>query len=262
MGGSFRDSRRGFTLVELMISAALMGVILAAGYACLSAALATQKLMDPRLEAAQGARVVLDRMAAELRSACALPGDSEFLGVDRTVGGVEADSLDFATHHFTPTREGEGDYCAVSYFIEQDERTGLLALCRRSHPGLPLEGPRGGRKDVMVTGIRALRIEHYDGFEWYESWGDTEGRGKAESSRRERSNLTGMPEAVRITLALDPNPRRRRGEDSAGSESEAVEPEPAMVFQTVARLVLASVPSASGGSGAATPGATPEGGGN
>ncbi len=246
----------GFTLMELMISATLMALILTAAYQCFSAAIAAQRLMDPRLESAQSARVILDRMAADLRSACPLPGGSAFLGLDRRVGEVEADSLDFATHHYTPAVAGEGDYCAVSYFVERDERTGLLNLCRQRNPGIPLDTVRRGPKDVLLAGVRQLQIEHYDGFEWYESWGDAEGGVRSESSRRERDNLSGMPEAVRITLALEVNPRPRR-EDGADPVVET-EPELPMVFQTVARLVLAPTRSewsgATGGAGGGSAG--------
>lgn len=254
-------ARHGLTLVELMVSAALMALILTAAYQCFSAAVAAQRLMDPRLETAQSARVILDRMAAELRGACALPHGSAFLGIDRKVGEEEADSLDFATHHFTPGLAGQGDYCAISYFVERDERTGLLTLCRQQHPGIPLETRRGGTKDVLVSGVRVLRLEYYDGFDWYDSWGETDGGVRAETSRRESSNLSGLPEAVRITLGLEPDPKPRRGTASLEStRDEAARPEPPMVFQTVARVVLAATRSEWGGGGSGSGSAAAPGG--
>src|SRR6266481_551267 len=47
----FRSSfPSGFTLIELVISAALMSLILTAAYFCLSAALSGQRLLEPRAE--------------------------------------------------------------------------------------------------------------------------------------------------------------------------------------------------------------------
>src|ERR1035441_1522975 len=65
----------GFTLIELTISAAVASIILAASYLCLSAGMASQKLVEPRTEVLQNARVALAMMSADLRSACSLSLD-------------------------------------------------------------------------------------------------------------------------------------------------------------------------------------------
>src|SRR5258707_251491 len=103
----------GLTLIELVISSALMTLILASAYLCLSSGLSSQKLIESRAEIAQSARVAMARLTADLRSACPLSKDIAFLGMQRTLGDVQADNLDFATHNYTPHRAGEGDFCQV-----------------------------------------------------------------------------------------------------------------------------------------------------
>src|SRR5687767_6102260 len=105
----------GFTLLELVISAALMAMVLAASYVCLNAGFSTRKIVESRTEAAHSARVAMALITADLRSACALSKDFEFVGMDRSLGDVEADNLDFATHNYTPRRQREADWCEVSY---------------------------------------------------------------------------------------------------------------------------------------------------
>ena len=61
--------RSAFTLIELVISAALASMILVGGYMCLSAGFATQKLIEPRAEIIQSARDALALMSADLRAA-------------------------------------------------------------------------------------------------------------------------------------------------------------------------------------------------
>jgi hypothetical protein len=56
---------------------------------------------------------------------------------------------------------------------------------------------------------------------------------KKEASNRDQPNLAGMPEAVRITLWFDSDPQAKL---SATSNEHTNAP---MVFQTVARLMLA-----------------------
>ena len=226
----------GFTLIELVISASLMAILLVGAYLCLSSGLASQKLIEARGEAGQSARVAMALMSADLRGACPLSKDMQFVGLDRMQGDVEADNLDFATHHYAPRRAGEGDFCEVSYFVNADPESGKFSLWRRRDPKLDDEPLAGGSREEIARGLRGLRFEYYDGFEWFDEWGDPEGRGKTQTSLKEKPNLAGMPEAVRITLSIEPASRSSKRKSSASETAE-----PPLVFQTVARLNLAGV---------------------
>jgi len=223
-----------FTLVEVVISGALMAMILVSAYLCFSAAISSQKLIEPRIEIFQNARVAMALMTADLRAACPLSKDFDLLGMHRTLGSLPADSLDFATHHYTPRRPREGDLCEVSFFVDKDPESGQLLLFRRRNPTIALDPLSGGSREELARGLRGLRFEYYDGLEWYDTWGEVEGKAKAENSYRYRGNLTGLPEAVRITLWFDtqPRPKATPGEETAPTQ-------PPLVFQTVARLNLA-----------------------
>jgi hypothetical protein len=155
----------------------------------------------------------------------------------RMLGEVSADNLDFATHNYTPRRAREGDFCQMSFFLEKDPESGLYTLWRRRNPRIGPNPLAGGSREEIATGLLGLKFEYYDGYEWYDSWGDVEGRGKLQTSRRERYNLEGMPEAVRITLWFDSNPGGKKTDTS-----EKTTTEPPLVFQTVARLNLSAVP--------------------
>ena len=244
----------GFTLIELVISASLMSLVLVSAYLCLHAALSSQKLIEPRLEVLQTARVALALITADLRCACPLSQDSDFSGTHRMSGDIEADSIDFATHNFTPQHAGEADFCEVSLFLDKDPQSGQFSLWRRRNPHISDDPLSGGRREELAKGVMALKFEYSDGLDWYDSWGDTDRRAKEQFSLRSHPNLSGLPEAVRITLALSPS-RRRAPTEEQGSHTN----EPPLVFQTVARLNLASsgqtAPS-SGSSTNATPDAT------
>ncbi|MGO8697974.1 MAG: prepilin-type N-terminal cleavage/methylation domain-containing protein [Limisphaerales bacterium] len=249
----------GFTLIELTISAAIGVIVLVASYLCLNAGLATQKVIEPRTDVLQTGRVVVAMMAADLRSACSLSSDYDFVGEHRTLGTMEADNLDFATHFYTPKHQREGDYCQVSYFADKAPKSEHFSLWRRRNPRIAPDPLEGGSREELVRGLRGLRLEYFDGMDWYDSWGDL-GASKKETNRTVvASNLFGMPEAVRITLMLDPTPPKKTA--VANTEEH---PEPPLMFQTVVRLELADVPeaasgpaeSATPGNGAATPAQT------
>jgi len=244
-----------FTLLEMMISAALMSLVLGTSYACLQAGLDTRKLIEPRSDTFQTARVALALIAADLRAACPLHKGPEFLGMKRQIGNMDADNLDFATHQYTPNQPNEGDYCAISWFVEREPKTGETRLWRRRNPTFAFDPLAGGTREEIASGVRGLKLEYYDGYDWYDTWGDVNGQAKKESSARERSNLSGLPEAARVTLLLasEPGKATQSSETESRSETEA----PSLRFQVVVRINLAGTASSSGQSSTPTGNASP-----
>jgi hypothetical protein len=173
------------------------------------------------------------------------------------IGEIEGDNLDFGTHNYTPKRATESDFCETSYFLKMDEQSGRYALWRRRDPTPDPEPLAGGKLEEIARGVRSLQFEYYDGYDWYDDWGDINGAAKIENSLKDHPNLSGMPESVRITLTLDV------GRLAAGKEMS----EPPLVFQTIARLNLAaaatqesSSSASSRASGSSGSEAQPEGG--
>lgn len=231
-----------------MISVALAAIILLSAYLCLNAGFASQKLVESRAEVIQTARVAMAIMSADLRSACPLSKDFEFLGMHRMLDEVEADNLDFATHNYVPRRPREADFCEVSFFVEKDPGSGRCTLWRRRNPTIALDPLAGGSREEIAHGLRGVRFEYYDGYDWYDTWGETEGDHKAKKPSLDKANLSGMPEAVRITLSFDPSP----GSTNAAALEKDTAVEPPLVFQTVARLNLAALSQRSAASGSST----------
>jgi type II secretory pathway pseudopilin PulG len=218
-----------FTLIEMMISAGLMTVVLTSAYFCLTAGLSGQRLIEQRSDAVQTARVALSLIAADLRSAIPLDPKLEFSGMHRTMEGTDADNIDFATRNYTPRNGREPDYCETSYYLMRDPQSPGFVLMRRRDPTPDPEPLDGGFKEEIARGIVGLRFEYYDGIEWFDTWGDLEGKYKGMTLPP--SNTYGLPVAVKITLTLDPE--ARRGPKKPDEETKAP-----MTFQTTARIDL------------------------
>jgi hypothetical protein len=116
--------------------------------------------------------------------------------------------------------------------VDQNPQTGQFSLWRRRNPTIALDPLSGGSKEEIATGVVGLRFEYFDGDDWYDSWGEIKA-GKLETTQRDRPNLSGMPQAVRVTLLLDSNPKSRT---VTGSGERAIEPP--LAFQTVVQLNL------------------------
>ena len=234
-----------------------MALILTAAYLCLSAGIAGQKLVEPRADLLQNARVAMALLTADLRAACPLSSDYAFLGMKRMIGEVEADNMDFATHNHTPKHAHEGDFCQESFYLDQDKATGRFSLWRRRNPLMALDPLNGGSKEEIAQGLLGARFEYSDGTDWFDNWGEVKGRAKTENSNRERTNLEGLPKAVRLTLMFDSNPKTKPATANPAAEQPG---EPPLVFQTVVTLNLADRDA--GGSASAADNPTPNGGGN
>lgn len=222
-----------FTLIEVVISASLMALVLVAAYVCLSAGLSSKKLVEPRADIVQNARVAMNIMAADLRAACPIGSDYQFIGMHRLIGDMEADNIDFGTHNYTPKRPLEGDFCQASFYVDKDPETGRFSLWRRRNPLIAIDPLSGGSKEEIAKGIVGLRFEYSDGLDWYDDWGEVKAS-KRDPADEPPANMVGMPEAVRITLSLDSNPKPKKSADDDLRPTE-----PPFVFQTIARLNLA-----------------------
>jgi len=253
---------RGFTLVELLIAASVAAGILAGAYACLEAGLQSQRAIERRSDALQNARVALSLLAADLRAATVLDDDLEFVGMSRELNGREADNLDFATRRFSTRVPREADWREVSWYVDVHPETGEVGLWRRVDPFPDAQMLEGGQREEILPGLIELKLEFYDGIFWYDEWGKVSGRRDTPAPTSLWSNLSGIPDAVRVTLTCSTTSRLSRG---SPQESEPA-PDAPVQLQTVVRLNLAprafarssgSSSGASSGSGAS--GASPEG---
>ncbi|MDC0325315.1 prepilin-type N-terminal cleavage/methylation domain-containing protein [bacterium] len=246
-------SIRGFTLIELLVSVSLMTGILMASYVCLQAALTGRSMVENRSDTLQTARVVMEMIAADLRSADRLSEQHEILGLDRTLEGIEADNIDFVTRHHTPKLPMEADYCEVSYFVLKNPETERFVLLRR-RDALPDDKPlEGGQREPLIDDLLGLKFEYYDGWDWYDDWGDAET--PEETTETEESSLiasagrTGFPEAVRVTLMIPEKSGPRQIPESVAEPGTSPMIPGAMVFQTIVHLNLAHSDVASENSG-------------
>jgi len=239
-------SRAGVTLIELMVAATLIVGIIGSAYACLLAGHRAGNEVEQRMDIMQSARVALDLIGRDLRTACPLNDRFALIGMDRTIReGLTMSNLDFATHNWNPSRPGESDFCEVSYFVDRDPRTGGFTLYRRRDPtpdDRPLEG---GYREEIAAGVRDFKVEYYDGISWYERWGSSLDAGGADGGLGANSEFTndpddvqyenGLPDAVRITLSLGSPSRAIPDDPDRESPPDLERP---LVFRTVVRLVL------------------------
>jgi prepilin-type N-terminal cleavage/methylation domain-containing protein len=268
----------GFTLVELVIGSVVLSGVLLAAYFTLEAGLASEEVLEWRRDASQGARAALALLAADLRSACRLSEEIDFIGMDRDLGGVEADNVDFGTRNWSPAGPGESDFAETSWYVRRDPDTNEVGLWRRKDSTPDPEPLAGGRTEEILAPIAGFRLEYFDGFFWEDGWGGetalvTPAGGAAsrepprspESSESPRpptaatrlSAASGLPSAVRITLALAPPGRSEEPRDRRAGEEAEPGASSALLFRTTVHLNLAARESSARSGRPASPAPAP-----
>jgi prepilin-type N-terminal cleavage/methylation domain-containing protein len=175
---------RGLTLLEVLISVTITGIIMAALYGAYTSNVEAIQLTRQGSEVYQIARIALDRMSKDLESAILeipqLSGDSQlgFIGKNQEIDGKSADRLDFTTLTHLPLtgRAIRTDLCEVGYTIREDEETGVFVLYRRDDGSVDDDFTGGGHKNELARGVTRLDIFFQDseGNE-FEDWNSLEG---------------------------------------------------------------------------------------
>lgn len=180
--------KRGFTLVELLVSIAVGAVLVTALYATFfsvfNAGDAAKEGLGKRIEAGR----VLDRFSRDISSAHFKAGSrlDWFLGEKLGPGPV----LSFTAFSYPMLREGApaSDLMGVSYFAE--ERPGKVGLTIFREAWSPYINDRF--KVDLIDGVEWFEISYFNGSVWSKAWDAT---------------LEGaLPKAVKMAFRLKDGP--------------------------------------------------------
>ena len=190
-------NRRGFTLVEVMVAAAVLTLIMAIIYGSFAGSLKSMEISEEMSVVTRSANLILDRMVREIGNASLLEDASQegmshvFVGEDREEDGVPRDTLNFVSTA-APLRGPNVGFKEVGYVVEIDAETNDAVLVIREDAPADDDPKAGGRKYALGRGIWGLDFTYYDdrGREW-ERWESD----NPLFSRR-------LPRVVTITLIL------------------------------------------------------------
>jgi prepilin-type N-terminal cleavage/methylation domain-containing protein len=177
--------KRGFTLIELMITTLILTIIISAIYNSLRVGLSVYHREEERSIIFQNARFALREMSKEIKSAYLNPHNPniKFRGIDEFFGEEDADRLDFV--------RGYG-LRGISYFIDNDPGTPEEWLQREENIAPYISEEESStqlEREEIATFVKGLNFRYHDGEEWQDSWD---------------SPL--LPLAVEITLAFETLP--------------------------------------------------------
>jgi type II secretion system protein J len=219
--------RRGFTLLEVLLTITLTAVMLGIIYGVLVATLQARQKLERLTEIEEAGPVLLKLMSDDIAAAFVPPvpdptppGEGEpapenpayFTGKDSTQGTTGYDELDFVGSRdvWDPATKRVADFCEVGYFLRTNpDDTTVYVLVRREDVYVDDKPSSGGTLQEMYDRVKSMELEYYDGENWLTSWGDKEEQKKT------------LPRIVKITLVLVPDKEKAKT-DPAGAEKTFV----------------------------------------
>ncbi len=167
---------RGFTLLEILVAMAILGVVLSLIYASFTKTIAQITESEAEADIYQMARISMERIREDLQ--CALPPNSaepspenrntpgmvEFLGKNEELDGREADTLLFVSSKHLSVDESDSyeGPARIAFYVVKNDREQGLTLYRADTPELetPPEEKTGGL--VLCNQLFSVNLTYFD----------------------------------------------------------------------------------------------------
>ncbi len=188
-----RDSTNGFTLIEVLISLAILVIVLGAVYSSFFSVQRALERFDNISLKYHEARTALDIMRREIESSLIKNPEfniddsveekvkASFILKDRDIFGKSTSSVELTAFSFRGSRLN-----TISYFVEEKE--GKLNLFKKEAPSIV--GAKEYTSDI-IEGIESFTIETLYNEKWIKTW-DTE-------------NTDRLPDTIRVSIEFDDN---------------------------------------------------------
>lgn len=166
-------SRRAFTLVEMLVTTAMLAVITVAGFAAFSGGMRSSGKAK-RFGAMVGrGQMALRAMTADIRAALAHE-KVRLTSLDAEYEGRNCDTIDFIIARPNPDRKEpeEGGLSEIGYYIDSDPDTEAEWLLRREDKTLDDDPLEGGAVSLAGPYVSELNVEFHDGLDWKSGWDD------------------------------------------------------------------------------------------
>jgi general secretion pathway protein J len=201
---TLRRTLRGFTLIEVLISIAILAAITSILFGAFSALKKSKDGISRLQDRQREGRLAMARITRELQSAyiSAHVPLNQALIVQKTIfkgeRGTPSDRVDFTA--FANQRLDKNahvsDQCELSYYGSPNpDGSGTNDLVRRIDTEIDLEPTKGGRVEVLATDIDMFDLQYLDAQtgQWQENWDTTQTTGQPDR----------LPLQVRVILVLN-----------------------------------------------------------
>ncbi len=194
-------SRRGFTLLELLVAMVLMVVVAACLYTSLYTGFRAYRsavsAVEPTLQAINAIELVKEDVDGVLPPGSNLAGS--FIGTDAPgTKGVDADSLEFyTTHIYADEEQLMGGLGKIELLLETDPNSedGSYMLVRRLTTNLLAPKEAQAEEQVLCRRVVSMNVRYFDGYGWVDEWDST-------------ADANSLPQAVEVDIEIAHNGKK------------------------------------------------------
>lgn len=184
--------RQGFTLLEMLVALAIMGVLATSLCMSLHIAFRARRSAEAALAPANALTLALDFVRRHIESALPPTGvlAGAFVGEDKADGstGINSDTLTFFTNVGDATG-AQSDIRKVQLALVESDDGASRALALLVTTNLLATETPEPTQEILCRQVAGLSLRYFDGSDWYDSWDSTT-----------RDNA--LPLAVEVTLKL------------------------------------------------------------
>jgi prepilin-type N-terminal cleavage/methylation domain-containing protein len=168
-------SRRGFTLLELLLATTAAATIALALYGSFASAFRARKTMDTQLTLMRETAISLDLLEQDFQSLLR-PNNilsGPFIGYAMGTTGAEADSVQFyAIDRDATTDEPMSEGIKQITLLLRSEGASTY-LARQVTRNLLSTTTRTATEEILSRRVIAFSVRYYDGSSWYDEWDST-----------------------------------------------------------------------------------------
>jgi general secretion pathway protein J len=188
-----RPARRrgGFTLVEILLSLAILSVVLLLLLSAFTGAARSREALSARSREFRQIRIALDRIGTDLQGAfsSSIREDSALTCKEDQLSGNPAATLVFTAFQIPETGGGRPPASVVKIkYYPRVGADGASMELHREQADLPfVENKIPLREALLAEGLKGFRVELYDGSAWIKEW---PAPGKAKTALPKKAAVT------------------------------------------------------------------------
>jgi general secretion pathway protein J len=190
-----RTSRRGFTLVELMLAVLILAIMMSIIYGVVVSTVNAARRVEEITASSEIGPAILTRVRSDIEAAF-IPKEGEyFVGTKKPGGGGDRDRIDFISGELAYGSENnieEARFHSINevgyQVLENRKDPNVGVLYRREDYFVDADPLKGGRLTEVYDRVKSFSLRYYDGEKWLPDWNN--------------KTLKGLPKAVEIEVKI------------------------------------------------------------